>query len=368
MALSKKFCLVTVVESIAITSMPLNEFVLYKCQFSQTYRQILIVCSKELTCEDLLPSQVEVKLVGRNVKQMRSYLHEIVQSCKDNHESLVVHLHAPRSAFFFHMSSIGMNLRKKTVFTVHSTYKGRNLKYRFFSSLIALLSNYVVCVSHAALNGYSPIIKAIKGKRMIVILNGVDIDRINSVIPNSEVLFPNLKKMICVGRLIPIKNQQFLIRLLPSLPEMELILVGQGQDDAFLKDLSNQLHVANRVKFCGLLRRENVFKILSECGIYVSASKVEGLPISVLEAMAVGVYPIISMIPSHMDISAVCDNVTILPLDSSIWIRAINRFLQTTSEERENISVGLKSDARRNFSLEKMHQSYNQIYELLAEQ
>ena len=362
----KDICVVTIVDSIASTSMPVNEFVIYRSRHNYGLRQILISCSLDIPDEVEIPSDVTVYMVGNDRSKMRHVLKDVKNDCSENHENLVVHLHAQKSAMLFYAAAIGLGIRNKTVFTIHSTYSSRDIKYRLTSCLCSLLSKYANCVSHAAYQEYSPIIKRLKGKRMLTIQNGVDYERIQDATENLPAHTDsfNIHKMACVGRMIPIKNQQFLVKLMKHLPDSELVLIGQEDDN--IKKLIKEVGVENRVTMTGLFPRDEVFRILNGCGIYVSASLVEGMPVSVLEAMSVGLIPVISDIAPHKEVARSCLLFNSLPLIENDWIQTIQTYQQLNEGELRRLSLQLKNSVRSNFSLEKMHEQYNEIYKLLS--
>ena len=359
-------CIVTIVDSIAATSMPVNEFVLYRSRNKYKYRQVLISCSSNIPDAVVIPSDISVHLVGNNRKMMRQVLLDNKAECRKHNEGIVIHLHAQKSAIQFFLASIGLGLRKRTIFTIHSTYNSRDIRYKVSSCLCSLFSRYANCVSHAAYMEYSGTVKRLKGHKMFAIQNGVDFERIQSVIndlPNHSNV-ADIFKLVCVGRMIPIKNQQFLVRILKNLPETKLILIGQ--EDETIKALIKKIGVEDRVTITGLIPRDEVFRTINECGIYVSASLVEGMPVSVLEAMSVGLIPVLSDIAPHKEVAKSCLLFNVLPLDEKDWIQTIQTYQQLDKQEIKGLSLQIKYSVKHNFSLEAMHAQYNEIYKIIA--
>jgi glycosyltransferase involved in cell wall biosynthesis len=91
-----------------------------------------------------------------------------------------------------------------------------------------------------------------------------------------------------VGRLRPEKNHALLIRalakMLESIPNAWLVLVGDGELQGSLRHLAGELHVLHRVAFLG--RRRDIPEILASFDVYCLPSFFEGMPISLMEAMA----------------------------------------------------------------------------------
>ena len=360
----KKICLVTVVDSIAATSMPVNEFVLYRNRKGYGYRQVMVSCTDEMPENVAIPSDIEVHLVGQSKDGMREVLKAVQKECDKRGENITIHLHAQKSAVLFFRSSVGLGLRRKTLFTIHSSFSSRDLKYKISSCLCVLLANYANCVSCSAFEAYSAWVKKMKGSRMLAIRNGVDDERIAesvaSLPKHNDVR--NMRKMACVGRIIPIKNQEFLIRLMKDLPDTELLLIGKEDEAHELRMLAQREGVSERVTFTGLLPRDEVFRRLNTCGMYVSASLVEGLPVSVLEAMCVGLIPVISDIAPHKEIAEECKLFRAIGLNEEDWVRTIKAYQQMDAREANDLSGRIQKSVSENFSLRAMHERYNEIY------
>jgi len=98
-----------------------------------------------------------------------------------------------------------------------------------------------------------------------------------------------------VGRIVPIKDHASLLRAFSTvakkLPECELRLVGYGPLQPEIERLAAELGVAERFEI--LPPGSDVPRFLSELDIFVLSSQSEGLPVSLLEAMAAGL-PVVS--------------------------------------------------------------------------
>ena len=107
-----------------------------------------------------------------------------------------------------------------------------------------------------------------------------------------------------VGELSGRKNQIFLIRAVAKLREeglpVRLLLIGSGDKHAALIREIGKLGLGESVAFAG--ERENVLPYLAITDIYVSASKSEGLPFNILEAMQCGLPVLASDVRGHQDL------------------------------------------------------------------
>jgi glycosyltransferase involved in cell wall biosynthesis len=95
----------------------------------------------------------------------------------------------------------------------------------------------------------------------------------------------------CVANLTPKKDHAGLLEAFAevrrTLPGATLILVGTGPLDAELRERARGLGVAGSVRFLG--SRDDVLDLLPALDVFVLGSRFEGLPVSLLEAMAAGV-------------------------------------------------------------------------------
>ncbi len=110
--------------------------------------------------------------------------------------------------------------------------------------------------------------------------------------------------ILFVGELSGRKNQELLIRALPliqkSYNDASLWLVGEGGCREALASLADELGVEEKVIFLG--RREDVTALMKSCSLYASASKIEGLPFNIVEALGAGATVLASDIKGHRDI------------------------------------------------------------------
>lgn len=108
-----------------------------------------------------------------------------------------------------------------------------------------------------------------------------------------------------IGRLSAEKNVDILIKAFKEIKELhnchlKLFLVGDGALRGALENLVNQLSLSGKVVFTGF--RRDIKPILATFDIFILPSKIEGTPISLLEAMAAGKAIVCSDIPSLSEI------------------------------------------------------------------
>ena len=125
----------------------------------------------------------------------------------------------------------------------------------------------------------------VRSDRCVVIPPGIDSTLFH---PVEKVL--DAKRIVWIGRFVPEKNLACLIEaaalLKKEVPDIELVLAGEGPERAKLTKLSRNLHL--KVKFPGVLARDQIIDLLQNAMIFVLPSIAEAFPLALLEAMACG--------------------------------------------------------------------------------
>ena len=170
-------------------------------------------------------------------------------------------------------------------FTVHgwafSAYSGLpSLLYRITDRLMAPLTTMTICVSE---NELAAGLEAgtCRAERTVVIRNAVDVSAASPARHDRAT-----PRLIAVGRLKAPKDFLTLIRAFAALPEgsFEALIVGDGPDRGAVEDEIGRLGLEERVRLVG--ERSDVPALLADADLFVLSSRSEGLPVSVLEAMA----------------------------------------------------------------------------------
>lgn len=94
--------------------------------------------------------------------------------------------------------------------------------------------------------------------------------------------------LLSVGNLVPLKGHDLAIRALMLLPEMDLVIVGDGPERKALDALVGELNLNGRVTFAGALSQEDLREYYNSADALILASSREGWPNVLLESMACG--------------------------------------------------------------------------------
>jgi glycosyltransferase involved in cell wall biosynthesis len=157
---------------------------------------------------------------------------------------------------------------------------------RRISQRVYRSSRRVICVSEhvreQVLEGTGPTC------RTSVVYNGVDPELFS---PDAELESAG-PVVLSVANLIPIKGHELLIRATASLaiefPALTLEIIGDGAERSRLELLTQELKLADRVRFLGRRSRHQVAAAMRRCAVFALPSRYEGLGCVYLEAMSVG--------------------------------------------------------------------------------
>ncbi len=116
-----------------------------------------------------------------------------------------------------------------------------------------------------------------------VIPNGVELPAGKFEQPRSGV-----PRLLTMGRLTQQKGIDVLFGAVTRLRDLEFVLdiAGDGPDRAMLEEMARKLEIADRVNFLGWVPRDRIAETFANASVFVLASRIEGMPNVVLEAMA----------------------------------------------------------------------------------
>ncbi len=368
----QKPVIITVTNRIDSESMPYNEFVLFRDRCRNEHDQKVIVLYETHANESIeYPQGLPIIRCGISLPKIRKTARIMTKECERNGEPFVFHIHEGKSVLLFWFATLG-RYGKRTVYTIHSTFSRYAFHNKLFAVLASLLSRKIVCVSETSFRYYPAILKKILKEDVLAIQNGVYSERINHALdgmPAEEYASRNgILRLVYVARLIPAKRQDILIEATAKLPNVELTLIGDGKQKERLLALSTKYGISDRVHFMGVIPRDEVYiQIKRHDVLYVSSSSYEGLPISLLEAMSCGVVCAVSDIEQHREIQEKCPSLITVNNTPEDWVKAISRIASMKTEERARIAAQNKRDVDRYFSLERMHEQYDRVYQELLE-
>ena len=134
--------------------------------------------------------------------------------------------------------------------------------------------------------------------------------------------------ILYLGRLVPEKRPDLLIEAFKGLDTDKRLVIAGGSSDtsAFEEELRDAAAGDGRIVFTGFVTGAPLAELYSNCNCFVLPSDVEGMPMSLLEAMAYGCCCVTSDIPECADV-LVDAGVTFPKGDSAALKVALGRLL-----------------------------------------
>jgi L-malate glycosyltransferase len=213
--------------------------------------------------------------------------------------------------------------------------------------------------------------EGIRQERISVIYNGINVDAFKSSETDRHQVRVDLGVnardflIVQVARLDYLKDHaaaiRTLARVIRKLPQAKLLLVGEGPEMPKIKDAVAQYGLAERVHFLGL--RTDVPRLLAAADVFLLTSISEGIPVTVIEAMAAGL-PIVSTRVGGVS-EVVLDGNTGLLSESGDDMGLAQHILHLADNPGERCRLGQegRKRAEQQFSAVQMDRGYAALYE-----
>lgn len=273
----------------------------------------------------------------------------------------IVHAHMVHANIFARINRVGAHI-PKLICTAHNSNEGgkaRMLAYRLTNRLSDINTN----VSQEATD--SLISKgAFKKTNVMTVYNGIDLSKFEKVSSN-QVLDQNVINLISVGRFNDQKDYPNLINAFAELKknvmtDIKLTIVGDGELRSQIEAMIKQLDLDNDIVLLG--RRSDIPELLSQADIFVLASKHEGLPTVVIEAMACECYVVATDCGGSAEI--VGDTGQLVPIqDSKALATALQAAINLSNEDKKNNNNKARARVEHLFSLQTSVQKWLELYE-----
>lgn len=261
---------------------------------------------------------------------------------------------------------------KKWVATNH-VWHGLDFKLRLYESMDAFILRFAhkaVAVSDSI--KYDLIRKGLRENKVKIIYNGIDVDAFAKQLPIDDTrkklgIFTDDLVVAIIGRLSPEKGLFIFLEavkeIVRKIKNIKFLIIGDGP-------LKNNLHSAvsagylqDRVIFTGI--RNDVPMLLSICDILVNSSYIEGLPLTILEAMAAHVLVIGTKVGAIPTVIKHLENGILIEAGDSKGLKEAIIFAIENNEKRKTMVKNAYRDVCDKFSIEKMVSSYSETYKEL---
>uniref|UniRef100_UPI0040297B89 glycosyltransferase family 4 protein n=1 Tax=Agathobacter rectalis TaxID=39491 RepID=UPI0040297B89 len=218
----------------------------------------------------------------------------------------VVHIHAEGPAFFAWIPKL---LGKKVIVTIHGLdWQREKWKAGFGAKFIRQGERNAVKYADEIIvlsKGVQDYFEKTYGRKTVFIPNGVNRPKKQKAELITEKY--GLEKdsyILFLGRLVPEKGIKYLIEAFKQVDtDKELVIAGGSSDTSeFENEIKELAKEDKRILFTGFVQGQELEELYSNAYVYVLPSDLEGMPLSLLEAMSYGNCCLVSDIPECVDV------------------------------------------------------------------
>ena len=255
----------------------------------------------------------------------------------------VVHIHAEGPAFFAWLPKL---FRKRVVVTIHGIdWQREKWKSGFGSKFIRQGEKNAVKYADEIIvlsKGVQKYFMDTYGRKTKFIPNGVNRPDLRSANEITEKF--GLEKdsyILFLGRLVPEKGIRYLVDAFRQVKtDKKLVIAGGSSDtESFMEELKELAKSDERILFTGFVQGEILDELYSNAYLYTLPSDLEGMPLSLLEAMSYGNCCLVSNIPECTEV--VEDKALIFKKSD---VNDLRKNLQEACDEPEKVKA-LKEEA-----------------------
>ena len=287
----------------------------------------------------------------------------------------LVHCHTPVGGVLARL--VAGRYRKsgcKVIYTAHGFhfFKGASKKnWLIFYTVEKLFAGRTDVLITINREDYERAVRKFRAKQVEYIPGvGLDLERFQKQ-KNREVARAELAweatdiYLLSVGELIARKNHELVLRAMKELnhPKLHYVIAGKGPLEGQLKEWIAQWKLEGQVELLG--QRNDIPRLCEAADIFVFPSKQEGLPVALMEAMAMELPCVASRIRGNVDLLA--DNAGGMLCDLSDVHAFAQAIAKLASDEELRRTLG-EANGRRivDFSLEVVDARMREIYQNIA--
>jgi glycosyltransferase involved in cell wall biosynthesis len=293
-----------------------------------------------------------------------------------NEDVDILHCHKHKSAFY---GTIAAKLAGVPIILahVHGLGRTRNFGRKFLNRFIFSRVDKILTVGQAVKNDVLLNNPSVNPQKIINTGNSIDLDGFSSIVYNRQTtrrkigISQEAFVFAAAGRLVPTKGQQYLIRAFAQIREnlnnAQLLIAGTGELKDELQRLAFELGCGQSVHFPGHIN--NMPEFYAAIDIFVLPSIAEGLPRTLIEAMASGVLCIATDaggIPEILD-NGRC-GLLVPPKNENALADAMLKAANMPQQEKSAVISAAKEYIKKEFSHNVIIKRIEKIYDTLVDE
>lgn len=332
--------------------------------FSQVICYLRGSDNKHNSLQQLGYEVVGLGIPERKLKRFRpSVVFQLARIIIEQHID-IVHCQRHKSTVYGALAVWIAGKNVKVVTTVHGRNRTRTLGRKLLNRALFKRISRIIAVSKAVRDDILKTNRISSPDKVVTVYNGIDTKRFsNSRLTQHEARtrlgLTNKETFVfgTVGRLTKVKGQSVLLkafaRVCQNCPESLLVLAGKGPLETELRNLSAKLNIDKSVIFVGY--RKDIPEVLRAYDVFMLPSFSEGLPLSLLEAMAKGIPVIASRVGGIPEILNSSDlGIMVSPNSVKELAMAMERFCEMDNVKRDEVGKELRNRVLDEFTKEKM--------------
>ncbi len=323
------------------------------------------------TTADLIPSCIHKDVDWTEMQGPASFsfktAYSLIKQIRKRKVSLI-HAHGSQPLVYALVASLVTGL--PVVYTKHNSYEDLNffIRRRIFNRLACSRVKRFVGVSDTATEMMQRVFPS-AADRCVTQINGTELPsrslrvRAQAARNGSLIHGPFVFSTVC--RLAPEKDIATMLNAFSQVhavhPKTELWIIGDGPERAGLAQLSEQLGLGKAVRFWGF--RGKIQQILTCSDAFVNSSLTEGISISILEAMSIGLPIVATDVGGTGSIVRDGQNGLLVEARNADALANAMARLANNSELCRSLGESSSTLVRENWSLERMADKYLALYE-----
>lgn len=327
---------------------------------------LIVFHDGELAAQARAQGDMPVVLPGSN-RSLLSTARQLAQLLADRHVSLV-HVHGYKAAVFCAIARLWRRFALvKTEHGMPEPMAGGLLStlhdraYHRLDALAMRSTSAAICYVTRDLEVIRRQTHA--GMRTAIVPNGIAPMRVTDY-PRPPEYEHNRLNAVIVGRLERVKGHQFAIEALAAdsrLRAVDLQIIGCGPTDAELRALASERQLSDQIHFLGF--RRNVYDYIAHCDALLMPSLHEGLPYTLLEAMALGRPIIASRVGGLAEVLEDGRSALLVPPGDVPALASALLHLTGNSTLQDSLGANARSVQLEHYSLATMTRTYLSIYQ-----